>query len=630
MSPVSLAVDDCTICGAGLAHDTIACPTCQSRPRTRAIFAVLEYLKLSRATLPLLGFAVTSTEAQALAGVFPKLKSVSLHRKYQRQHDTGVDARDLSRYRDGSFSGHFSSLLFDYFEEHEQAIAEAYRVIAPEGVLITHIASYRLSAEDDAPPQQDGTVLEEQFPAVSVGRGWFVKALERAGFDAIWLSVLDSASGETIDWFVGLKGSKATELGATITKVVRRAPAPGERVITARVGAGFEFGRVSLRLTLPDVPHRAMFGCHRPDTSAGRRVAIIGPRNLYLSDDLGAGWEALQLDGLRDVRPFNVWCKQDGGVLIQGKEDLDDRPAPILVYDRDLALVDIVSPAENPWHGTSGIDERGGTIIYGEYPQNGSRPALRRGDPDPPNTHEFYDSRLLRSIDGGRTWDVVHTARWRDVRHFHTVRADPFEPGVWWASTGDRPAECRVLRSDNDGRSWTNVTGKPSTDLGVVGWEKRWQALYRYTDVVFTPDRLIWGTDDFMGHNRWLDDLSGPVSDRIGSRLCVGTKGERLDVDVVGYIGNPVRSIIDVGPAWLALTQAKRPQLPQPQVVLVSKEDPFASVQIGTIELFSGPTPFTLSRASRAAVDGRFFTYRRNGDAFSAGPFALQWDISFE
>jgi hypothetical protein len=304
--------------------------------------------------------------------------------------------------------------------------------------------------------------------------------------------------------------------------------------------------------------------------------------------------------------------------------------ATILVYDRDLAPVGVVTPAENPWHGTSGIDERDGTIIYGEYPHNAGRPALAPEDPDPPGADQYRDSRLLRSTDGGRTWDVVYLARWRDVRHFHTVRADPFTPGVWWASTGDRPSESRVLRSDDDGLSWQTVTGSPLSKLGTVGWDKRWQSLYRYTDVAFTRDHMIWGTDDFMGNNRYLHSYAASDSDRVGSRLCVANKGERVDVDVVGLIGNPVRSIVDVGPAWLVLTQAKRPELPRPQLVLVSKEEPFASLQIGTVELFHGPSPLTLSRASRSATDGRFFSYRAHGDAFSQGPMAMQWDVQFE
>jgi len=40
-------------------------------------------------------------------------------------------------------------------------------------------------------------------------------------------------------------------------------------------------------------------------------------------------------------------------------------------------------------------------------------------------------------------------------------------------------------------------------------------------------------------------------------------------------------------------------------------------------------TGFTYSRASRAAKDGTFFTYRGGTDAFPAGHKILRWDVTF-
>jgi hypothetical protein len=210
------------------------------------------------------------------------------------------------------------------------------------------------------------------------------------------------------------------------------------------------------------------------------------------------------------------------------------------------------------------------------------------------------------------------------------VRADPFEPGVWYASTGDWPPECRVFRSTDDGLSWRDATGDCLDDLTTKLYRNRWRALYRYTDVAFTEDHLLWGTDDLLGNVARINQEGLAMADRVGSRLCVAKKGEKLDVATVGYIGNPARSIIDVKYAWLVVAQAKRIQLPRPQLVLVSKTEPYRCVEIGTADLFEGPSSFTFSRASRAAKGGRFFSFRGRGDVFPAGPAVLQCDISFD
>jgi hypothetical protein len=38
---------------------------------------------------------------------------------------------------------------------------------------------------------------------------------------------------------------------------------------------------------------------------------------------------------------------------------------------------------------------------------------------------------------------------------------------------------------------------------------------------------------------------------------------------------------------------------------------------------------FSYSRASRAAVDGRFFSFRGSGDLVQMVPRLLQWDVAF-
>src|SRR5688500_9431468 len=147
-----LRVANCTVCGDPLEtmDENKNCLRCGSRSRTRSLAPIISNVvslllpSNVQQGLPLLAFATTSVEQKLLTPFFPTRESVSLYGTYSTDHKTGVDVRDLSRYDDGSFAGVFSILLFDYFAEHEQALREIYRVLAPGGILFTHLASYRL------------------------------------------------------------------------------------------------------------------------------------------------------------------------------------------------------------------------------------------------------------------------------------------------------------------------------------------------------------------------------------------------------------------------------------------------------------------------------------------------------
>jgi hypothetical protein len=206
--PVRLEVSGCPVCGHQEPGDK--CPGCKARPRTRTISPVFDHLGLDRTETPVLAFGMVDTEKAQIEHVYPRFKSVSLFRQYQPEHEEGVDARDLSRYGDNEFSGHFSSCLFDYFGEQEQALAEAARVVEPGGAVITHIAAARLRDDWDGPavlPPREGDPRKTSsaFPSAKVGRYWFLEAMERAGLRTQWIQVHDNDTGKDLDWFVGFK-----------------------------------------------------------------------------------------------------------------------------------------------------------------------------------------------------------------------------------------------------------------------------------------------------------------------------------------------------------------------------------------------------------------------------------------
>lgn len=397
----------------------------------------------------------------------------------------------------------------------------------------------------------------------------------------------------------------------------------------------FGFERVEIVWSAPPLPAGTQFGSHAALSDGVVRVAAVAPSAVFISDDAGDSWEEVPIKGGGGSRLDNALVREDGGVVVQrrGIKALDDRVggaedfARLYVFDSAMSLQAETQLGLSQWHGSGGIDEHRGTLIWAEYAPN---PIRWRGQPTAEGDQELnLDSHVYRSTDGGLTWDTVLTVPWQEVRHFHTVRADRHAPGVWWASTGDVRDQCRVLRSLDDGRSWANVTGEPTTPLPANPHARSWHALHRYTDIAITEDHLIWGTDDYLGRYDAVNDPDTPLGERIGSRICVARKDDRICPEIRGWIGNPVRSIIDVGPAWLFVTQAKRLELPRPQLVLVGKEEPFPMQEIGTVDLFGEGTPFTFSRASRVAVDGRFFSFRQRRDVFADGPCVLRWDIAF-
>jgi hypothetical protein len=218
----ALSVASCPWCGEALtaAHQP-GCLESSSRPRTRSLGPVIQGILrplLAKSDLreqPLLGFAMTRAEEALLSELFQSISSVSLFGKYAANHEEGVDVRDLGRYPVGAFAGVFGCLLFDYVPQLGQAFMEAFRVLAPGGVLFTHIAPYRL-LDGVQPPVVKSTIVpragyfeyvpaEGGLPSIEVGREWIVSAMTRVGFESHWLVVEDTLSGERLDWFIGLK-----------------------------------------------------------------------------------------------------------------------------------------------------------------------------------------------------------------------------------------------------------------------------------------------------------------------------------------------------------------------------------------------------------------------------------------
>ena len=110
-------------------------------------------------------------------------------------------------------------------------------------------------------------------------------------------------------------------------------------------------------------------------------------------------------------------------------------------------------------------EERSGALYAGWYP---------------PRDHPSYYARVLRSLDEGASWQEVFAAE--ELDHVHAVRWDDRWRRLYIAC-GDTPRRGQAV-SDDGGRSWQWL------------WRGAKQG---HTDVALTANRVVWGSDDYLG-----------------------------------------------------------------------------------------------------------------------------------
>jgi hypothetical protein len=409
-----------------------------------------------------------------------------------------------------------------------------------------------------------------------------------------------------------------------------------ERTYVCDVDPTFGFEHATVKLTIPSVPlaaRPASFAEHVVGTGTVLGVLVGG---VVLSTDLGRNWRHIELDGAPGLDFVNCFTTSEGHRLLQVKSSSDDREpkdpgGAILRYDAKWNLIERTRGGRSRWHGTASIDQGGDTIMWAEYPNNAAK--YEAG-----SEHLAVRSRVFRSRDGGSSWEVVFEQNGLDIRHFHTLVADRHVDGQWWLSSGDLPAESRVWVSRDNGENWEEVTN-PAPDVDMHPQARpSLLAVHRYTDIWLGEDELLWGADDWLDGD--YEQLWGPdgrlepgmlVHDGsappLGARIFRSPRSFPLRPRDVGWIGNPVRSITDLGEALLVTTEGKREL--RPQVCLVSKNGSDIIQQLFTIDVLrdTGGSGFTYSKASRAAEEGTFFSYRASHDLAPLATRILKWEL---
>jgi hypothetical protein len=389
------------------------------------------------------------------------------------------------------------------------------------------------------------------------------------------------------------------------------------RTYAAPLPTGFGYLAARITLSIPQLPAYPLveFAEHVADESGRATDTVLAtfPRGFALSNDLGVNWEYVRIRGWRDHRVIHVKAIGRGEFLIQA---VPSRPYPsqlrsiaLLVVDQSGRVLAANRLEGSRWHGCRSVDIAGDTLMYAEYPY----------DSDDPFSKERFESRVFRSRDRGRSWEIVR--RENTVRHFHLLQARPGTRGEWWLTSGDEPGECHIWVSRDDGDSWTSLTDSFGDSI-AIGNERFRRTLFRLTDLAWQENEVVWGTDDCLR-----------AAGVRGARVVRSPAAPPLLPEIAGRTPWEIRSLVDIGEAYIFLTQGcARPDNGRndgPGVYLMPKRPGGELAHLFDIAVHSTiRTGFTYSRASRAAKDGVFFTFRTSTDAFPFGHKILKWEVS--
>jgi hypothetical protein len=97
---------------------------------------------------------------------------------------------------------------------------------------------------------------------------------------------------------------------------------------------------------------------------------------------------------------------------------------------------------------------------------------------------------IFRTNDG-KNWEIIYSFPKKSIKHIHLLQFDPFTQKIWF-STGDSDSEC-ILGYANDDFSEVEVVGRN---------HQEWRCL----ELLFTAEKIYWGTDNPDGQN-WLVSL---------------------------------------------------------------------------------------------------------------------------
>jgi hypothetical protein len=386
---------------------------------------------------------------------------------------------------------------------------------------------------------------------------------------------------------------------------------------------GYGHKRVVVRISVPKIPKHPHFAFaeHVMDDAGKptRTVIATALGGFAISHDLAESWRFIPVRGREDHAFIHVYSLGNSEYLAQVKpahlRSNRSTPIDLLVVD-ERGQVLAQTRAQGPrWHSCRAVHMADDTLMYAEYPRN--------------KENKVSPSRVFRSRDRGRSWQVVFEQSPEQVRHFHFLQPRPGLAGEWWLTSGDAAHQSKIWITQDDGDTWQDITADSSLMIEGATYPR---SIFRLTDLVWNESEVIWGTDDVLA----------ALGVEAGARVFRSQVGSPLVPRRAGRTRSPIRSIVDLGDFFIVLTQASTQPTSRsgtigPGVFLMPKDA--ATTAPGITHLFDienfDPRPgagkgFTYSMASRVAFDGTFFTYRAPHQALPLPGQILKWAFSFD
>ena len=374
--------------------------------------------------------------------------------------------------------------------------------------------------------------------------------------------------------------------------------------------------RVQIKISnVENIPLKAIFGEHildRKNLKATKKVNARFKNIIYNSDDLGENWRSVELDNMSEIK--NVFTTISGNIIISGSDSENLNSHRITLLDKNLSELNTLITGKFSWHGSYSIDESDGCIMYGEYPPNKS------------SDKNKFPSKIMRSLDGGFTWEAILEMGYPEIRHFHTCNSIPFIENGWLVTSGDTPQQCKFLLSKDKGKTWDEIND--IRQIPELEDDHFKNAIHRTVVMQFLDNEFIWATDDIIGPIDKYHEGDGKYD--VKSKLIIGKIAEKkMNIEIISGLGMHVRSMIDIGEGWIFITEAKYlDKVGGPQVFIVLKneiEKPYFLFEIGNST--SRITGGTYSRSSIKSFDGIFFTQMGDGMFDGKSSRSLRWEI---
>ena len=206
-----------------------------------------------------------------------------------------------------------------------------------------------------------------------------------------------------------------------------------------------------------------------------RETGRIEEQGLVKSDDFGENWQHVyRHPEITGAYYRNMFVTSKGTILLWASNY-----RLLRLDNNNHQLTHTFADMYHPLLSTNAIDEdENGTIMYAEYGN--------------------VATKIWKSVDDGMSWEIAHedTA----VRHWHGVRYDPYT-GDWYAFAGDTNAQSRIVRTVDGGETWETLA------QGIQD--------FRTCGLQFSEDYIYWCPDfpgTAPGENKFLKIHRDPLT----------------------------------------------------------------------------------------------------------------------